>query len=124
MTSSGTAPPRPFIRSCSSAHACARRDALSWRLEELPSGRARGVQTQGMEAEADKARRGRPEPPTRGGARLVDLLGASKEEEDVALGLAQVDLHDGEHRGVKVVGLGLRRVEHLDLVPAPAWGGA
>ena len=40
-----------------------------------------------------------------------------EEEEDVAGGLVEVDLHDGDERGVQVVRLGLARVQDLHGVP-------
>ena len=41
-----------------------------------------------------------------------------EEDEDVALWLRRVDLEDGRDGGMKVVGLGLRRVENVDGVSA------
>ena len=47
-------------------------------------------------------------------ARGVDLLLTGQEEQDVALRLGEVDLHDGNEGGVEVVRLGLLGVEDLD----------
>ena len=41
-----------------------------------------------------------------------------EKEEDVARGLVEVDLHDGDERRVQVVSLGLARVQDLHGVPA------
>ena len=49
-------------------------------------------------------------------ARVLDLLLAGEEDEDVALRLAQVDLHNGADGRLEVVALGLGRVEDLDRV--------
>ena len=44
-------------------------------------------------------------------ARGVDLLLPSEEKQDVALRLGEVNLHDGDQRGVHVVLLGSTRVQ-------------
>ena len=47
---------------------------------------------------------------------------ASEEEEHVARRLGEVDLHDGDERGVEVVRLGSLGVEDLDGEGAPGDG--